>query len=388
MTQEAKETDSPLNEERRAAAEAQIETFRREVRFDIREFPVEVIVQKYLEGLEEGRNELFIPDYQRDMAWSEARQARFIESVMIGLPVPYLFAADLGAGEEDEGRIEIVDGSQRIRTLARFLQDRLRLEGLDKLKALNGFTFSDFPLSRQRRFKRTTLRLIELEKDTTEDVRRDIFERINTGSVELTDMEVRKGIYDGPFFKMIEECAALPLFKELAPISASLVKRRERDEFVLRFFAYLDRREKFQREVREFMTQYLRDQDQWIAEHPAESAGFLAGKKQIWVDMLNFVKAHFPHGFKKGPQFTTTPKIRFEAIAVGTALALSETPTVAPSPTEEWSKSKVFSLLTTSDSSNSQPKLRRRIDFVRRKVLGLPTDDIEAEVLKVDPLEA
>ena len=204
------------NEMLKAEAETEIIDHQRIVDYDTKEYPVEIIVEKYLTGKDEDENEIFIPDYQRDFTWSNERQSKFIESVLIGLPIPYIFVADVSKGE---GRLEIVDGSQRVRTLAAFLTDELELAGLKKLKKTNGFKFSDLPVSRQRRFKRRTIRLIELTEQADEDVRRDIFERINTGSDVLNDMEVRWGIQEGPLLYFIRDCANDPLFKKLAPLS-------------------------------------------------------------------------------------------------------------------------------------------------------------------------
>jgi uncharacterized protein with ParB-like and HNH nuclease domain len=122
------------------------------------------------------------------IAWDDARQSKFIESVLLGLPIPYIFVADI-PDEENEARLEIIDGTQRIRTLAKVLNNELKLEDLKKLKKLNDFRFSDLPLPRQRRFKRTTLRMIQLTEKATEDIRRDMFERINTGGVVLSEIE-------------------------------------------------------------------------------------------------------------------------------------------------------------------------------------------------------
>ena len=69
-------------------------------------------------------NEIFVPDYQREFVWPNDRRSKFIESVLIGLPIPYIFVADVGKGE---GRLEIVDGSQRIRTLAAFVGNEFEL---------------------------------------------------------------------------------------------------------------------------------------------------------------------------------------------------------------------------------------------------------------------
>ena len=83
------------SEEEKQLAEEEILEKQRDVDYDTKEYPVETIVDKYLEGLEDDTNELFIPDYQRDMAWDEPRMSKFIESVLVGLPIPYLFVADI-----------------------------------------------------------------------------------------------------------------------------------------------------------------------------------------------------------------------------------------------------------------------------------------------------
>lgn len=69
--------------------EKEIDDQQRNVAFDIKEYTIEIIVQKYLNGLEKDENEFFVPEYQREFVWDENRQSRFIESLMIGLPIPY-----------------------------------------------------------------------------------------------------------------------------------------------------------------------------------------------------------------------------------------------------------------------------------------------------------
>ena len=133
-----------------------------------------------MEGKNDDTNKLFIPDYQREMAWDEARQSKFIESIIWGLPIPYIFVVDIGHDENDEPRLEIVDGTQRIRTLTRFINNELTLSGFKKIERLNGFKFSDLPLPRQRRFNRKTIRMIQLTESANKEVRRDLFKRIQS----------------------------------------------------------------------------------------------------------------------------------------------------------------------------------------------------------------
>ena len=85
------------------------------VDYDIRDFTLDYIVQQFQEGL------FFIPDYQREFIWREKNQCEFIESLILGLPIPFMFGADT-----EEGNLEIVDGAQRIQTLESFFNDDLR----------------------------------------------------------------------------------------------------------------------------------------------------------------------------------------------------------------------------------------------------------------------
>ena len=102
--------DTEITLERRDEAETEIRDKQKLIDYDTREYPVELLVQKYTDGLEDDTNELFIPDYQRELAWDDARQSKFIESVLLGLPIPYVFVADI-LDEENEARLEVMDGT-------------------------------------------------------------------------------------------------------------------------------------------------------------------------------------------------------------------------------------------------------------------------------------
>jgi hypothetical protein len=350
-----------ITDEQREAAEAEIREKQKIVDYNTIEYPVEVLVQKYKEGLDEDINELYIPDYQREIIWTDEHQSKFIESIFLGLPIPYIFVADLRPEEEDLGRLEIVDGTQRIRSLYRFIENELRLCGLKKLEKLNDFKFSDLPLARQRRFNRTTIRMIVLTEKADEEVRRDLFERINTGSIALNDMEKRRGISPGPFVKLLEELAKDPKFRKLCPFSEALVRKREPEEFVLRFFAYLNNYQNFDRRVNEFLNEYLEEHN--------HSGINQKGMRNEFHSMLDFVEKYFPNGFSKAKGHVKTPRIRFEAISVGVALALREKSNLEPKSIE-WLDSPEFKEYTTSDASNSKPKVIKRIEYVRDQLLG------------------
>ena len=345
------------------AAEAEIRDKQQLVNYDTKEYPVEILVQKYMEGKDDDTNELFIPDYQREMAWDEARQSKFIESIILGLPIPYIFVADIHEDENDEARLEIIDGTQRIRTLTRFINNELTLTELKKIQTLNGFKFADLPLARQRRFNRTTLRMIQLTESANEETRRDLFERINTGSVQLNEMEKRRGILPGPFLKLIEELSKHDQFRKLCAFSESAIRSREPQEFVLRFFAFLNNYQEFNSKINIFLDEYLKQVN-------ADPKFDREKMRAEFESMLNFVEKYFPQGFRQGKNGArTTTRIKFESLAVGVALALRETSNLEPKSTELLN-SQDFKNYTKSDASSSKKKVASRIEYVRDRLLG------------------
>jgi Protein of unknown function DUF262 len=348
--------------ERPGLVDKQIEELQKITDYEIKEWPIGVLVEKFTNGRDLDESEIFIPDYQRDMVWTPKQQSRFIESILIKLPVPFIFAADVGQGDR-EGALEIIDGSQRIRTLDNFLSHRLVLVGLRKLTAANGMRFSDLSKPRQMRFNRTTVRVIELTEKADEDARREMFDRLNSGGTPLTTMEVRRGVVDGPFMSFITECAANAQFKALVPLSERNAKRKEYEEIVLRYFAYLNNYGSFKKSVEDFLTEYLK----------SKNGNFSDADRQAMLDefgrMLNFTSQHFPNGFKR-IGYNTVPRIRFEAIAVGVSLALRENPNLVPGDIGKWLDSPEFIKHTRSDASNSRPKLINRIHYVRDNLVG------------------
>ena len=348
--------------------EKQIQENQKITDFEIREWPIEVLVYKFTFGLKTDEAEIFIPDYQREFIWTAIQQSKFIESIMIHLPVPYMFMADVAEGPRT-GNLEVIDGSQRIRTLVNFLEDKLTLVGLNKLTLANGYKFSDFSKPRQTRFKRQTVRVIELTEKADEDARREMFDRLNSGGTKLVAMEVRRGTQDGPFLKqVIEPCADSDLFKEICPLSSRGVDRAEHYEFVLRFFAYADNYMAFEKEVGLFLSEYLQQRNK------STDAIEFEKDKQNFKDVLDFVKIHFPNGFRRSTKHTSVPRIRFEAIAVGVALALRIQPDLVPEDVSQWLESDEFMKHTRSDASNSKPKVVNRIHFVRDNLLGRPVE--------------
>ena len=345
----AKKFTSP-DDHRKTAADVEIKTKQGEVKYDLRDFTVEFLVKQYQD------DRFYVPPYQRRFIWTDKHRCRFVESVLLGLPIPMMFVADM-----DDGRLEIVDGAQRIRTLECFTSDDLELSNLEKLPSLNGFKYSDLSVAQKRKFGNKALRIVVLDDSTSPDTRQEIFDRVNTSGMKAKPSEVRRGAHQGKFMKFITECANDQLLVSICPISESLKDRFEDEELVLRYFAYADNYKSFRHDVEKFLTQFLK----------ANSTSF--DRKRFateFREMLLFVKKFFPFGFAKSSGAKTTPRVRFEAISVGVTLALRTDPALIPSSVSEWIESPEFEKETTTHASNSQPRLKSRVEFVRDRLLG------------------
>ena len=336
--------------------EDQIREKQRSVDYDVKEFTIEILVQKYKLGIDSDENEIYIPSYQREFVWDDVRQSKFIESIILGLPIPYIFTA-----ENPDGRLEIVDGSQRIRCLSNYLTNQLRLGPLEILDKISGLKFEDLTPARQRKINNATLRMIVLSEKSDEDSRFMLFERINTGSDLLNDMEKRRGIYQGKFTNFLSECAANETFLSVTKFTPLSKKRREPEELVLRFFAFSDRYDMFSGNVNTFLTNFLHDRNKRF------------NRVQLLHEFevtMKFIEKHFPHGFVKNPKHNSTPRVRFEALAVGTNLALKKRPSLKPKKVQSWMNSDEFENEITGSSTNTSAKVKSRIEFVRDKLLG------------------
>lgn len=338
----------------------QISEKKQDIKFDTRDYPIKFIVDQYEE------NEFYVPlEYQRKFIWGDKDRCFFIESILMGLPIPFMFFADT-----KDGRIEIVDGAQRTQTLVQFCQNDLKLDGLQILTESNGFTFNELDPAIQRRFLNTNIRVVFLEEGTTERVRQEIFKRINTGGEKVNPAEARRGSFEGKFKNFLEECVKNPLFNELAPRTQATEARYEGFELVSRYFAYLDNYKNhfddYTGNVTEYIDQYVEKQNKSCEENPE----IILACQQNFNKMMEYAKKILgSRGFRKSMTSKSTPRARFEALAIGITLALNENPDLPERDISQWIDGDEFKKCTRSDAANNKNKLIGRIDYVKNKLL-------------------
>jgi hypothetical protein len=362
----ADETDRAAEQQLtdRDAAMVQLAENQRILDYDTKEFTVELLVRKFGVGGDE--DDIFVPRYQRNFNWDERRQSRFIESLLLGLPVPFFFF-----GDTVDGRLEVVDGRQRLGTCAAFLGGKLELIGLERLELLNGYGFHSLSKSQQRRFRNRTIRSVVLSQHATEEDRRDMFDRINTGSLAAEPVELRRGAIAGPVSDLIDELANDARFQRLCPVSIGERNKREGEELVTRLLAFSDG---LGSEYRDRIGKYL---DRWLKEKNSEAEKTpetVAGYRTRFQRIMGFVEAHFPNGFKKKSAATTTPRGRFDAIGVGVWLAIQEDSTLEETGPKirvaDWLDSDDFFTHTTSSAANVRSRILNRTEYVKYMLLG------------------
>ena len=358
MDNEDEQNVEPRTAARVAAAEAQIVEQSKRIEFFLTEFSIELLAAKM-------KNEDFIiPQYQRNDNWEPERKSRFVESILMGLPIPFLFFWE----SPGTGKLEIVDGSQRLRTIQQFLDSDLVIGVLDQLDQLEGLRFCDLPESRQRKIKNRSIRGIVLNEHADEQARFDIFERINTGSMVANKAEIRRGALIGPFLDLVINLAEGVAFANLAPVPEKSVRLREREELVTRFFAYGDGLDDYHDRPSDFLFQYAKKMNSRFTENPL----LVDQYRQRFMKTIEFVAKVFPYGFRRTPKGVASPRARFEAIAIGSDAALKERPELVTGavPFASWAMEEEFRTITGGDGANGIARLKGRIDFVRRKLVG------------------
>ncbi|KAB8058034.1 DUF262 domain-containing protein [Janthinobacterium sp. FT14W] len=341
--------------------QGQLETERRLVSFDSYDMTVRQIFEMFTEG------QIFVPpEYQRQFVWKEDRESELIESIFLGIPVPSLFMAT-----NPDATWEIVDGVQRVSSLVHFISDNadqlkkinrassLEIKDLEKLDALNGIVFSELPKSVQLMFMTRPIRVTVLNDKSDLNVRFDLFERLNTGGVLLTNQEIRNCIFRGPLNDSLRKVAALPEFKKVVNLRENDLQNGTGEEYALRYLAYLYNYHGFKKSVKDFLNDYMKEN----ASKPISTAKISLMKK-----VMNAMATAYPTGLSRG-KTKVTPANLFEAISVGAALAIQAGAVLDHKKLAGLVDDKELKKLTSGGTNNPR-MVTGRIELVRDRLLA------------------
>jgi len=196
------------------------------------DYPVDGLVKRMASG------GIFIPPFQRGYVWSLTHASKFIESLLLGLPVPGIFLSK----EEPTQRLMVIDGQQRLRTLEYFYEGIFRPTGREfALQGVqprfDGATYKRLADEDRRRLDDSILHatIVKQEQPSEDDSSiYYIFERLNTGGLLLHPQEIRAAIYHGPFNDLLKDLNADRSWRSIYGAESS---RMRDQELILRFLA-------------------------------------------------------------------------------------------------------------------------------------------------------
>lgn len=199
------------------------------------------------------------PKYQRRYRWDNDRKSRLIESLLMNVPVPPVFL-----NEDDYGSYSIIDGKQRLSAIYEYMTNQFELKNLEVFADLNGFRFNELPNTLQRVLRtRPTLRGIIILRQSDQDIKYEVFHRLNTGGVSLNPQEIRNNLFPGSLNDLIMELSILPEFHNLLRIKnkerSSIYKGMRDAEFVLRFLTFKDSWSSFSGGMKRHMDEFMKE---------------------------------------------------------------------------------------------------------------------------------
>lgn len=229
------------------------------------DFTLEGLVSKYKKG------SMTVPGFQRNYVWNINQASRLIESFLLGLPVPSIFLFT----DDERNEQLVIDGQQRLMTIVFFFDGYFgppdtkgrrkvfKLTGLNESSPFYNKTYSELEEVNQAAFNKlndSVLRAFVIKQITPSGNTSvyHIFERLNTGGTQLVGQEIRNCVYHGPFNEMLCRLNKYENWRKIFGTPA-LHKRQKDVELILRFFAFLDNGDNYEKPIKDFMSNYMKD---------------------------------------------------------------------------------------------------------------------------------
>ena len=194
------------------------------------------------------------PDYQRNYVWDNKKASMLVESIILNVPIPVIYVS-----EEKDSSWSVIDGLQRLNSLKRFFDGKFKLSGLEILHELNKCDIKTLPSKPLRMLKNGLLRIVMVTADSNDEIKYDIFMRLNTGAVHLNEQELRNCLYRGKLNLFIQEEAKSPQWLAMLGLKEPHKRMVDR-ELLLRFLALCvnwDRDNKVVRDYKGNMKSFL-----------------------------------------------------------------------------------------------------------------------------------
>lgn len=259
-------------------------------------------------------DDIYIPDFQRGFVWSRQKASRFIESLLLGLPVPGIFLAT----DENQRHI-VVDGQQRLKSLkffrnGYFNEDKRRKFSLTGIESeFAGKTYESLSPNEQRKLNNSLLHATIVRQDRPSDNKSSIyliFERLNTETVLLQPQEIRAAIYTGEFNDLLRSLNNNPHWRDLF---GKVHNRMKDQELILRFLAMYFNWEKYQSPLTKFLNTYM-GSNRHLETRSEKELGL------AFESTMETIHKHLgPNAFKPSQSNGRFTAAVFDSVAVGVA---------------------------------------------------------------------
>lgn len=329
------------------------------------------------------------PDYQRLFRWSTGAQSRFIESLLLEMPVPPIYVV-----EAENGSYQLIDGLQRFSSYlhlrgklsAPHLKkpisegEFLKLQECDIVDSLNGLNYDDLPTSLKIRLKRAFVRVEVVRKGSDNKFRYHMFKRLNTGGEELTNQQLRNctiRMLDPTFIDFVINKSKNEDFSAcISNISPQQKLGSFDQELVLRYFAMKNYKDKFSHDVADFLTEYM----EAVSDVENTEVSFdYANEDTVFnktFKVLNLALKGKVFGRQGNSDIQSNFSVyHFEAICTGLQSCLDTIDegnmghiAALKAKLEEIKRDPVFKAATTGGGKNSPGPLNSRIELVERKL--------------------
>lgn len=306
------------------------------------------------------------PEFQRAFVWDINRASLFIDSLLIGLPIPSIF---LGKSKEDENYI-VIDGQQRLKSAYYYMTGEFISNDVKSIFALknlhgrewNGKSYAELDEKLKRRIRNAVLNTTIIEDISFRpEVVHDLFHRLNTGGMPLTDQEIRNAVYSGVFNNSLINLNLNKDWRTL--LGKPIPDRRLKDvELILRFLALLNRREKYEPSMREFLSNYQQDNQ--------HNSNFLNSNKEIFEETVSLILNDIGSNAFKITSTVNKSVCDSVMVAVAQILRSGEKPKDLKTNFTRLIKDTSY-LTNVTYATSGEWSVNRRIDLARNYFLGV-----------------
>ena len=293
------------------------------------------------------------PHYQREYVWEQKPElpSRLIESLLLEIPVPPIYF-----GKMPGGRLEVIDGQQRLTTLIRFVRNEFHFQKLLRMGSLNGRFFRDLSEEHQAKVMDATIRSIVIDAGNNTNLRYEVFERLNRGAMGLNEQELRNCVYRGAFCDLLAELESDPVWRKIKGGEKPEPRFVER-EMVLRFFAFANRLGEYKGKLKSFLNDYMgKYAPKGDDDIKSQANMFRQTMHNVWTVFGTNSARLYSTGTEDHPTVDGRwePKFSISALDIQASALISQNPGKVQAAAEQIRELYVFYLLT-------QPQLRLAI---------------------------